>query len=81
MDLQPSTYTVTFNHPDYYELVVPGVVVLEDQVTTQDAVLEEDTTEVPTLSEWGILIMGLLLLAVGTVAVVRRRMAALNRAA
>ncbi len=29
--------------------------------------------EIPTLSEWGMLIMGLLLLAVGTVAVVRRR--------
>jgi len=31
---------------------------------------------IPTLSEWGLLIMGLLLLAVGTVAVVRRRKAA-----
>ncbi len=33
---------------------------------------------IPTLSEWGMLIMGLLLLAVGTVAVVRRRQAAPN---
>jgi hypothetical protein len=30
-------------------------------------------TTIPTLSEWGMLIMGLLLLAVGTAAVVRRR--------
>jgi parallel beta-helix repeat protein len=29
--------------------------------------------EIPTLSEWGMLIMGLLLLALGTVAVIRRR--------
>lgn len=36
---------------------------------------------IPTLSEWGMLIMGLLLLAVGTVAVVRRRKAALSKAA
>ncbi len=36
--------------------------------------------EVPTLSEWGMIIMGLLLLAVGTVAVVRRRKAALDKA-
>lgn len=33
---------------------------------------------IPTLSEWGMLIMGLLLLALGTVAVVRRRKAAVN---
>lgn len=73
MDLQPGTYTVTFNHPDYYELVVPGVVVIEDQVTTQDAELEEDTTEVPTLSEWGMIMLSLLLLVFGTIAVIRRR--------
>jgi hypothetical protein len=36
--------------------------------------------DVPTLSEWGMLIMGLLLLVVGTVAVVRRRKAILSRA-
>jgi bacillopeptidase F len=81
MQLQPGTYTVAYDHPNYYELVIPGVVVIEDQISTQDAVLEEDTTEVPTLSEWGMIIMALLLLAVGTVAVVRRRKAALSRAA
>jgi subtilisin family serine protease len=81
MQLQPGTYTVAYDHPNYYELVIPGVVVIEDQITTQDAVLEEDTTEVPTLSEWGMIIMALLLLAVGTVAVVRRRKAALSGAA
>lgn len=32
-----------------------------------------EQNEVPTLSEWGMLILGLLLLAAGTVAVVRRR--------
>ena len=37
--------------------------------------------DIPTLSEWGMVIMGLLLLAVGTVAVVRRRKAALSKAA
>ena len=72
MDLQLGTYTVTFNHPDYYELVIPGVVVVEDQVTTQDAVLEEDTTQVPTLSEWGMIMLSLLLLVFGTIAVIKR---------
>ncbi len=28
---------------------------------------------IPTISEWGVVIMGLLLLAVGTVAVIRKR--------
>ena len=37
--------------------------------------------QIPTLSEWGMLIMGLLLLAVGTVAVVRKRRAAPSKAA
>jgi hypothetical protein len=36
-------------------------------------------SEVPTLSEWGMLIMGLLLLTIATVAVVRRRKAALSK--
>ena len=39
-----------------------------------------DSPEIPTLSEWGMLIMALLLLAIGTVAVVRRRKA-ISRAA
>lgn len=34
-----------------------------------------DCSEIPALSEWGILIMGLLLLSIGTAAVVRRRKA------
>jgi len=39
---------------------------------------EEPPEPVPTLSEWGMLIMGLLLLAIGTVAVIRRRRVALQ---
>lgn len=35
--------------------------------------------DIPTLSQWGMLIMGLLLLAFGTAAAVRMRKAALNR--
>lgn len=37
--------------------------------------------EIPTLSEWGMLLMGLLLLAVGTVAIVRRKKVALDKSA
>ena len=35
----------------------------------------DEVSEIPTLSEWGMLILALLLLAVGTLAVVRRKMA------
>jgi len=41
----------------------------------------QDATEVPTLSEWGMLVMGLLLMTVGTVAVVRNRKVAVSRPA
>lgn len=36
---------------------------------------------IPTLSEWGMILMGLLLLLIGTVAVIRRRKTVLGRAA
>lgn len=42
---------------------------------------DQDGSDVPTLSEWGMLILGLLLLTVGTFAVVRRKKAALSKAA
>ena len=42
--------------------------------------LGEYPQDIPTLSEWGMLIMALLLLAVGTVAVVRRKKTALGKA-
>jgi hypothetical protein len=35
--------------------------------------------EIPTLSEWGMILLALLLMAIGTVTVVRRRKAAVNR--
>ena len=41
----------------------------------------DEASEIPTLSEWGILILALILLAMGTVAVVWRRKVALSKAA
>ena len=43
------------------------------------AEVECPTEDIPTLSEWGMIIMALLLLASGTVAVVRRREIAFNK--
>lgn len=48
-----------------------------DTMTADFSVM--DSEQIPTLSEWGMLILALLLLAIGTVAVVTRRKAALSR--
>ncbi len=37
--------------------------------------------DIPTLNEWGMIILGLMLLTIGTIAVVRRRKAAITKAA
>jgi len=47
----------------------------EDDYDLKYAESTATVVPIPTLSEWGMLILGLLLLAVGTVAVVRRRIA------
>ena len=39
----------------------------------------EGLQEIPTLSEWGMLLMALLLLAVGTIAIVRRKKEAYSK--
>lgn len=73
MGLAEGTYSVNFTHSGYQDLTIPGVVIIDGQTTVQDAVMEEISNDIPTLSEWGMMILGLLLLAMGTVAVVRRR--------
>ncbi len=56
--------------------------VAPDNCAQHDVWPPHDVVEaIPTLSEWGMLIMGLLLLSIATVAVVRRRKAAISRAA
>jgi hypothetical protein len=42
-------------------------------------IVECETTEIPTLSEWGMIIFALLLLAVGTVAVIRRKTTVIDK--
>jgi len=73
MSLPPGNYTVTFSHVGYVDLVIPGAVILENQTTTLNAVLDEESAQVPTLSEWGMMLLGLLLLMIGTIALVRGR--------
>ncbi len=77
--LPPSTYTVSFTHIDYNDEIVTDVVVTDGGSTLVDVEMEPlPQEEVPTLSEWGMIIMALLLLAFGTVAVVRRRSVAIE---
>jgi hypothetical protein len=38
-----------------------------------DIIVAPNSADIPTLSEWGMIILGLLLLAVGTVAIIRKR--------
>ncbi|HHI03501.1 MAG TPA: IPTL-CTERM sorting domain-containing protein, partial [candidate division Zixibacteria bacterium] len=42
------------------------------------ALADDTSTEIPTLSEWGMIILALLLMAVGTAAVIRRRRVAVE---
>jgi hypothetical protein len=79
--LSPGTYTVSFTHNDYYDETVPGVAVTDGGNTLLDVEMEPlPQGEVPTLSEWGMIIMALLLIAVGTAAVIRRRSVAIEGA-
>lgn len=72
IDVPPSTYDVSFSHDNYRDTTITDVVVNESETTTVDVVMEELQVDIPTLSEWGMIIMALLLLAIGTIAVIRR---------
>ena len=75
IDVPASTYEVSFSHVDYRDTTVTDVVVIENETTTVDVVMDELPTEIPTLSEWGMIILALLILAMGTIAIIRRHRA------
>ena len=58
---------------------LPGSEGDTDSTDCVDFVEWRSTANIPTLSEWGLIILALLLLAIGTVALVRRRKAILSR--
>ena len=70
-DIPVGTYDVSFTHVNYIDTVVVGIPVYLGVTTTLDVVMES-LLPIPTLSEWGMIIMALLLLAFGTVAIIRR---------
>jgi len=84
LDLPPSQFN--------YLWVVPGIATTQGRIKiymdNSGTDYEDESGDftitlvtVPTLSEWGMIILALLLLAAGTVAVIRRQEAAQNRTA
>ncbi len=72
--LTPGTYTVSFTHDNYYDETAVGVDVFDGVNTLLDVEMEPlPSAEIPTLSEWGMIILALMLIATGSVAVIRRR--------
>ena len=72
IDVPPSTYDVSFSHDNYRDTTITNVVVTEGETTIVDVVMEELPVDIPTLNEWGMIIMALLLLTIGTIAIIRR---------
>jgi hypothetical protein len=74
MTVPPSTYSVDFSHAAHRDTTVTGVSVTEGGTTVLNMQMEiEQQPTIPTLNEWGMLILSLLLMAAGTIALIRRR--------
>jgi hypothetical protein len=70
--LAPGSYTLRFLKDDYFTQTIGNVIVTSGSPTELDVLLEPVNPEpVPTLSEWGVIIMALILLAFATVAIIR----------
>jgi hypothetical protein len=73
-NLPVGTYDIEFSHEDYVTLTEEDVPVSEDATYPLDVMMEPvSQQDVPTLSEWAMIILALLLLSSGTIAVIRRR--------
>lgn len=70
--LTVGTYDISFSLIGYRDTTVTGMEVFENQTTTLDMVMEP-TQDIPALSEWGMILLSLLLVAVGTARVIRDR--------
>ena len=74
MSVLPSTYSVDFSDAAHRDTTATGVTVTAGGTTVLNMQMElEEQPTIPTLNEWGMLILSLLLLAAGTVALIRRR--------
>ena len=81
--MQETTFTIDVTIPSGTEIGTIDWIYLtatsqdDPSITDSDSLYVEvvEYTPIPTLSEWGMIILGLLLLAAGTIAVIRRRRA------
>ncbi|UCC78688.1 MAG: IPTL-CTERM sorting domain-containing protein [Candidatus Zixiibacteriota bacterium] len=73
INVPAGVYDLSFSHPAHRDTVIYDVAVTEGDTVIVDVVLEQIEIQIPTLNEWGMLIMSLSLLAVGTAAILRRK--------
>jgi len=66
-------YHISFCHPNYYDTTITDVEVTSGNTTILNVIMEEFINDIPTLSEWGMIVLTLLIMAIGTVATIRRR--------
>ncbi len=72
--LAPGSYTLRFLKDDYFTQTIGNVIITSGGPTELDVLLEPVNPEpVPTLSEWGMITMALILMAFCTIAIIRRR--------
>jgi len=75
--LAPGTYSLKFLKDGYFDKTIGNVIVSSGGPTELNVLLSPVNPQpVPTLSQWGIIILCLALSAIGTAAIVRRRRSA-----
>ncbi|MEE9554422.1 MAG: IPTL-CTERM sorting domain-containing protein [candidate division Zixibacteria bacterium] len=81
VDMPGSVFSVDISDDGMYATAAGKHIHANENGNGGDIVLIDTDldSDVPTLSEWGMLLLGLLLLAIGTVAVVRRRRGVLSK--
>lgn len=79
--LEDNTYYAEFKKPSYCDERLGPLEVAPNETTKVCIIMRAVAQDIPTLSEWGMIILGLMVLAVGTVAVMRRRQTAPSKVA
>jgi len=72
-DLEAGLYDIFFSHENYEDMTETGIQVTAGEETILDVEMVWIYQPIPTLSEWGMIVLALLVLAIGTAAVIRRQ--------
>jgi hypothetical protein len=73
MVLPVGVYDLLCSHPTHRDTAIYNVAVTEGDTTVVSVVMDLIDVQIPTLNEWGMLIMSLSLLAVGSATFLRRK--------